>query len=284
MIPRIKPIKLKLIIAIFIDVFLFFTLLIVGYALFFIPARAEIMGDPTETPVPSETFTLEPSQTYTLEPSATITSEPSPTNTFEPSATSTSEPSPTNTFEPSATSTPEPSATPTLEPSNTPTNTIEPSLTPSPTNTPPPDKDTPEPSPTYKLYAPTQKATSTPEVFTCPACSIVKDFRELIISGLYTADLLNTEDISSTLKVSITLYNGYKGEVVGNTISMIDTQPANEIMHVETPLWCISPSTGEVYWIHTKAFAQNSSGNVWFVIDEWVQINLSDDRVIEPSL
>jgi hypothetical protein len=110
-------------------------------------------------------------------------------------------------------------------------------------------------------------------------CYLVKDFRELIVSGLYTADLLNTEDFSSTLHVSITLYNEYKGIVVGEAIDMIDTQPANDVMHVETPLWCISPTTGDVYWIHTIASAQNSTGKIWFVMDEWVQINLSSDII-----
>jgi hypothetical protein len=104
---------------------------------------------------------------------------------------------------------------------------------------------------------------------------MVKDFRELIVGGLYTADLRNTEDIGSTFNVSITLYNEYKGVVVGNAIDMVNTQPANEVMHVETSLWCISPITSDVYWIHTTASAQDSSGKIWFVMDEWVQINLS---------
>jgi hypothetical protein len=97
------------------------------------------------------------------------------------------------------------------------------------------------------------------------------------VSGLYSADLLNTEDISSTFRVSITLYDGYKGVAVGKAINMIDTQPANEVMHVETPLWCTSPLTGDDYWIHTVVLTQKSTGKVWFVMDEWVKINLSDN-------
>jgi hypothetical protein len=94
------------------------------------------------------------------------------------------------------------------------------------------------------------------------------------VSGLYTADLLNTEDISSTFKVSITLYDGYNGVVVGKTIDMVDTQSAHKVMQVETPLWCINPVKGDVYWIHTIASAQKSTGEIWFVIDEWVRIKL----------
>jgi hypothetical protein len=292
--PRINPVKLKIIAAIFIDSFLFLLLLLVGYAFFIVPARAENVDWPTDTAEPSQTCepepsaisTLEPSPTNTLEPSATNTLEPSPTDTLEPSATSTlepsltstPEPSLTNTPEPSSTSTPEPSASPTLRPTNTQTSTIEPSQTPSPTIPPPPDTDTPEPSPTHKLYLPTPTAT---EVITCPACYIVKDFRELIVSGLYAADLLNTEDVSSTLKVSIILYNGYKGIVVGKALGMVDTQPANEVMHVETPLWCIRPITGNVYWIHSVASAQKGTGEIWFVMDEWVRINLLDGKLKE---
>jgi hypothetical protein len=102
------------------------------------------------------------------------------------------------------------------------------------------------------------------------------------VSGLYTADLLNSEDISSTFKVSITLYDVYKGIVVGKAIDMVDTQPTNEVMHVETPLWCISPITGGVYWIHTEVSAQKTTGEIWFVMDEWVRINLSNDKTAEP--
>jgi hypothetical protein len=308
--PRIKPIKLKIIAALLIDAFLFLFLLLVGYAFFMVPVRAENIDCPTETGVPSQTCIPEPSATNTpepsptdvLEPSATSTPEPSPTDVIEPSATSTIEPSSTSTLVlPSPTNTPEPSLTPTLKPTNTLTSTIEPSQTSSPTIPPPPDTDTPEPrrtpsptippsrhtdtpapSPTRTQNTPTPRATSTLVVNTCPDCYIVKDFRELIVSGLYTADLLNTEDISSTFKVSITLYNGYKGVVVGKAIGMADTQPANEVMHVETPLWCISPITGEVYWIHTVASAQNSTGEIWFLVDEWVRINLSNDKMIEP--
>jgi hypothetical protein len=296
--PRINPIKLKILAAIIIDTFLFLLLLLAGYAFFIVPARAENVDWPTETAVPSPTCahkpsptstlepsptnTLEPSATSTLEPSATSTLEPSATSTLEPSATTTLEPSATSTLEPSATSTLEPSASPTLEPTNTQTSTLEPSQTPSPTNPPPPDTDTPEPSPTYRRRTPTPTATSSVAVISCPACYIVKDFRELIVSGLYTADLLNTEDISSTFKVSITLYDGYKGVFVGKAIAMDDTQPANEVMQVETPLWCITPITGDTYWIHTVASAQTSTGKIWFVMDEWVRINLSEDKIKEP--
>jgi hypothetical protein len=238
---------------------------------------------PTDSLKPSATNTLEPSPTNTLAPSATNTLEPSPTNTLEPSATNTLEPSPTNTLEPSSTNTPitpsptnttEPSASPTLKPTNTQTSTIEPLQTPSPTYTPPSNTNTPKPSQRYILSTPTPSNTSTPVAITCADCYIVKDFRELIVSGLYTADLLNTEDISSTFKVTITLYDVYKGVVVGNAIDMVDTQPANEVMNVETPLWCISPIKGVVYWIHTEASAQKSTGEIWFVMDEWVRINL----------
>jgi hypothetical protein len=100
----------------------------------------------------------------------------------------------------------------------------------------------------------------------------------MITSGFYTADLLNTEDISSTFNVSITLFDVYKGMVVGNTIDMVDTQPANEVLQVQTPLWCINPIAGDVYWIHTEVSTQKSTGEIWFVLDEWVRINLSDHR------
>jgi len=110
---------------------------------------------------------------------------------------------------------------------------------------------------------------------------MVKDFRELIVSGLYQADLLNTEEISSTFKVSITLYDVYKGMVVGNSIDMVDMQPANEVMRVETPLWCISPVTNAVYWIHTEISAQKVTGEIWFGMDEWVRINLADNGMKE---
>jgi hypothetical protein len=106
---------------------------------------------------------------------------------------------------------------------------------------------------------------------------MVKDFRELIVGGLYTADLRNTEDIGSTFNVSITLYNEYKGVVIGNTIEMVNMQPANEVMHVETPLWCINPVISDAFWIHTIASAQDSSGKIWFVTDEWFQINFSNE-------
>ena len=111
---------------------------------------------------------------------------------------------------------------------------------------------------------------------------MVKDFRDLIIRGLYIADMLNTEDISSTINVSITLYNEYKGGVVGKAIGMVDTQPANEVMHVETPLWCIDPIAGREYWIHTIASAQDNTGKIWFVLDEWVQVDLTGDLIKVP--
>jgi hypothetical protein len=57
---------------------------------------------------------------------------------------------------------------------------------------------------------------------------------------------------------------------------MADTLSANKIMHVETPLWCITPTQDGVYWIHTEASAQKSTGEIWFVIDEWVRIKLTD--------
>ncbi len=341
--PRIKPVHIKIFIALILDAFLFSLLLFASYAFFFNPARAEDVNVPVGVPVssqicnpnlggtnsiecptetlepsatntlepsptntlepsatntlepsatntlePSATNTIEPSPTFTLEPSATNTIEPSPTNTLEPSATNTLEPSPTNTFEPSATSTrippnptdtPKPSASPTLKPTNTQTSTIEPRQTPTLTNTPHSKTNTPKPSQTYIQSTPTPSVTSTPAVVTCADCYIVKDFRELIVSGLYTADLLNTEDISSTFKVTITLYDVYKGVVVGKAIEMVDTQPATKVMIVETPLWCIRPVTGDVYWIHTEASAEKSTGEIWFVTDEWVRINLVDGKM-----
>ena len=102
------------------------------------------------------------------------------------------------------------------------------------------------------------------------------------MSGLYTADLLNTEDISSTFNVSITLFDVYKGTIIGETIYMTDTQPTSEVMHVEAPLWCISPTTSDVYWVHTEISAQKTSGEFWFVLDEWIRINLTDDKVKAP--
>jgi hypothetical protein len=107
----------------------------------------------------------------------------------------------------------------------------------------------------------------------CTDCFLIKDFKETIISGLYTADLLNTQEISSTLRVAITLYNGYMITEVGPTIHMVDTQEANEVMRVETPLWCIKPGTGVDYWVHTVATAQTTDGTLWLVLDEWVRIN-----------
>ena len=113
--PRIRPIKLKIIAVIFIDVLLFFTIVLVGYAFISVPARAEDVVC-TDTAEPSQTFTPEPSITNTIEPSPPNTTEPSATNTVEPTVTNTIEPSPTNTIEPSPTNTTEPSATNTTEP------------------------------------------------------------------------------------------------------------------------------------------------------------------------
>jgi hypothetical protein len=283
--PKISSIKLKIFAAIFIDTLLFIILMLAGYA-FFVPARAEHVDCPTDTVVPSPTCahkptatsTLEPSPTSTLEPTATSTLEPSPTSTLEPSATSTLEPSATSTLEPSPTSTLEPTLT--LVPSDTPNPTQTPTVTPSPTSTQP---HVHEPTPTSKPYVlQTPKATSTPAVVTCPNCYIIKDFRELITSGFYTADLLNTQEISSILRVSITLYKGYKVSAVGETIEMVDTQPADEVMRVETPLWSIKPVSGATYWVHTIATAQTTEDTLWFVMDEWVQINLSDDTMKAP--
>ena len=282
--PRINPMKLKIIGAIFIDTLLLITLLLVGYA-FFIPARAEHVDWPTDTVVPSPTCAHKPTATSTLEPSPTSTLEPSATSTIEPSPTSTLEPSATNTLEPSATSTLEPSSTSTLEPTltlvptNTPTPTQTPTFTPSLTSTQP---HIHEPTPTPRTYIQTPIVTSTPAVVACPACYIIKDFNEFITSGFYTADLLNTQEISSILRVSITLYKGYKVSAVGETIEMVDVQPPDEVMRVETPLWSINPVPGATYWLHTIATALTTEDTLWFVLDEWVQVNLSDDTMNEP--
>ena len=111
---------------------------------------------------------------------------------------------------------------------------------------------------------------------------MIKDFNELIISGLFSADLLNSEEISSTFTVSITLYDVYEGIVVGKTLEMVDTQPTGEVMHVQTPLWCIEPVKDKIYWIHTEASAQKITGELWFVYDEWVRIDLSKSALINP--
>ena len=310
--PRIEPVKLHMIAIVLVDVTLFILLVFASYALFSSPARAENVCCPTNTPVPTQTCppkpsatntpepsptdttepsatnTSEPSQTHTVTPSATNTPEPSQTNTITPSSTSTSEPSPTHTITPSATSTLGPSPTgtttpsmsPTYKPTSTLTSTAEPPKTPTPTKKPP--HATATPSPTFKLRTSTPTATSTSEVTPCTSCYIVKDFKEIIVTGLYTADLLNTEDFSSTLQVSITLYDGYKGVVIGETINMSDTQPASEVMHVEAPVWCIDPITSEVYWIHSVVSAQRTTGEIWFVMDEWVRINLAEDKMKGP--
>jgi len=360
--PRIKPIKLKIIAVIFIDILLFFLLVLAGYAFFSIPVRAENVDSPPDASTPNLTFapktsidgttlleinnpegkvfvckyvgtpgvderlqtgdnpisvsisaipdyhgigswfadeqgrsyvlvedvgqpkppvtdcpqvetptsTTPPKVAFTPTFTSTPTQTDLPTATPTPTGTDTMPPAPTTTTQPSATSThilpaptitPKPSASPTRKPTNTQTSTIQPSWTQSPSITP------------------TSTATSSMEIFSCPSCNIVEDFREMIVSGLYTADLLNTEDISSTIKVSITLFNGYKGEVVGKTIDMVDTQPSNEVMQVQTPLWCIDPITGGAHWIHSVVSAQKSTGERWFVLDEWVRINLTDGMV-----
>jgi hypothetical protein len=94
--------------------------------------------------------------------------------------------------------------------------------------------------------------------------------------------MLNTQETSSTLRVDITLYNGYEVSVVGSTIHMTDTQPADEVMRVETPLWCIKPVPGVAYWVHTVVTAQTMEGTLWFVLDEWVRINLTDNKMKVP--
>jgi hypothetical protein len=88
--------------------------------------------------------------------------------------------------------------------------------------------------------------------------------------------------MSSTFNVSITLYNEYKGVVIGKTINMVDKQSANKVLHVETPLWCISPAVGDEYWIHTTATVQNESGKLWFEKDEWVRIDPQNAIVTLP--
>jgi hypothetical protein len=317
--PRVKPIHLKIFLALFIDTILLLLLMLVSYTFFFHSARAgdvntssdptrssvncdsaisgtsSIEDCPTSTPEPPPPNTLEPSPTETLEPSVTNTPEPSPTDTLEPSATLILEPSSTSTLEPSATftpqpsptntrippsptNTPKPSRTPTIKPTNTQTKTVVPTKTPSPSITSTITL-TPTPSQTPTPSTSTPGVTSVPEVSTCTDCYKVKDFRELIVSGLYSADLVNTEEITSTFAVSITLYDGYKGVIISQTINMVDTQPANKVMMVETPLWCISPTANGVYWIHTQASAQKITGELWFVMDEWVQITLSDGKM-----
>jgi hypothetical protein len=111
---------------------------------------------------------------------------------------------------------------------------------------------------------------------------MVNDFDELIINGLYSADLFNSAEISSTFTVSITLYDVYDGVVVGQTLGMTDTQPAGEVIHVQTPLWCIQPVTDKVYWIHIEAMAQKITGGLWFVNDEWVRVDLSKGELVGP--
>ncbi len=356
--PRLKPVKRKIIAVIFIDVFLFFLLVLASYAFFSKPARAENVEFPSDSSSANLTFASElnvdgnasseinnsegkvfvckyvgtpgvderlqtgdnpisvsitaipdyqgigswfadqQGRSYVLAedvgqpeppvtdcppvgtttPTATVTENPTPTNTTMPSATSTLEPSPTNTVMPSATSSLEPSPTNTVKPSTT--STLGPSPTLKPTNT---KTSTIQPSPTHSpSITPSPTATSSMEEFTCTSCSIVKDFRDMIVSGLYTADLLNTEDISSTFKVSITLFDVYKRVVVGETIEMTDTQPANEVMQVNIPLWCLNPVEDDVYWFRTIASAQKSTGETWFVLDEWVRYNPTDETVYVP--
>ena len=312
---RQSPIKRKIITAIIIDILLFIILVLASYSFFYLPAKAEngdklasidpaivacANGDPcpthtpepspTNTPEPTSTDTIEPSPTNTLEPSPTDTLEPSPTDTLEPTPTDTLAPTPTDTLEPtptdtlvppSPTNTSSPSSTPTLIPTITPTRRIEPSQTPTPTNPPPHKTNTPRPSATYIVKTKTPSITPTLIVNTCSNCYIVKDFRELIVSGLYSADMLNTESMTSTLNVSITLYNEYKGVVVGKTIEMIDKESANEVMHVETPLWCTN-MTSNNYWIHTIVSVQNSNGKIWFEADEWIRISIANKPTTTP--
>ena len=102
------------------------------------------------------------------------------------------------------------------------------------------------------------------------------------MSGFYSADLLNTESITSTFTVSITLYNGYKGMAIGGTIEMTDQQPANKVMHVATPLWCLNPTTENDYWLHTSVSAQDNNGKVWFEEVEWIRINLATKSSVTP--
>ncbi len=95
--------------------------------------QGEVVEDPTETPIPTET----------AEPTATETPTPEPTDTPEPEATATPEPEPTDTPEPEPTATDEPDPTETPEPEETaeaeaePTATEEPESEPEPTATQP---------------------------------------------------------------------------------------------------------------------------------------------------
>jgi hypothetical protein len=238
---------------------------------------------PTDTLTPTPTDTLTPTPTDTLTPSPTYTLTPSPTYTLTPSPTETLTPTPTATLAPpTPTKTPTRSVTPTIIPTVTPTRTTRPSQTPTPTKPPLNKTNTPQPSATATHITQTPSATPTSTVVTCTSCYIVKDFRELIVSGLYSADMLNTESISSTINVSITLYNEYKGAVVGQAIEMIDVQPANKVLHVETPLWCLDLTKNE-YWIHSIVTAQDGMGKIWFEKDEWIRINLPNETTLTPQ-
>jgi hypothetical protein len=111
---------------------------------------------------------------------------------------------------------------------------------------------------------------------------VLNDFDELIINGLYSANLLNSAEISSTLSVSISLFDVYEGKQVGSTLTMTDTQPAGEVLHVESPLWCIPPVTNNVYWIHIEASAQKINGGLWFIKEGWARIDLSKGELVGP--
>jgi len=102
------------------------------------------------------------------------------------------------------------------------------------------------------------------------------------VSGLYTADILNTEDITSTFSVTITLYDGYKGTLAGEGIKMVDQQSANKIMHVETPMWCTNLTTGSEYWMHVVVSVKDSAGKPWFENDEWMRIDLAEETTVAP--
>ncbi len=79
---------------------------------------------PTNTPVPTPTFTETPTLTPTPTNTATPTLTPTPTNTNTPTATFTATPPPTNTPTPTLTPTPTNTATPTNTPAPTPTPTL----------------------------------------------------------------------------------------------------------------------------------------------------------------
>jgi YD repeat-containing protein len=101
---------------------------------------------PTNTPLPTNTFTPPPTNTFT----PTRTNTPLPTNTFTPTRTNT--PLPTNTFTPTRTDTPTDTSTSTATPTNTATDT--PTATATVT-------ETPTATPTV-TDTPTETATTTP--------------------------------------------------------------------------------------------------------------------------